>query len=74
MNPHIPFHTAIYGDPLDALDAIREVRALLKEAEHNHVLTLRKHGAPWTLIARHLHISRQAVHKTYSPWEPPTPT
>ena len=65
---------ALHGDPIDAFPAIRDLRAILKQAEHDHVMTLRRHGASWAFVAKQLGITRQAVNATYAPWEPPTPT
>ncbi|HVQ51819.1 MAG TPA: RNA polymerase subunit sigma-70 [Mycobacterium sp.] len=65
---------ALHGDPIDAFAAIRDLRTILKQAEHDHVMTLRRHGASWAFIANHLGVSRQAANAAYAPWEPPTPT
>ena len=74
MNPPQPFHTALHGDPVNALHAIHHARELLDAAEHNHVMTLRRNGASWAFIGRQLGITRQAARQTYSLWEPPTQT
>lgn len=74
MNPHELLDTALTGDPIDAFPAIRELRDLLEHAEHTHALTLRRHGATWTFIGKHLGISRQATLQRYQHWAPPTQT
>ncbi len=74
MNPDTTFHTALHGDPIDALPAIRQARELLDQAQHDHIMTLRRHGASWGFIARHLGITRQSARQHYGPWEPPTQT
>lgn len=47
--------------PLDALAAIRELRAELVELEHRHVAAARERGASWDDVARALGITRQAL-------------
>ena len=74
MTPEQLLHTALHGDPLDAFPAIRELRTILKQAEHDHVMTLRRHTASWAFIGRQLGHSKQHIHKTYAPWETPTQT
>jgi hypothetical protein len=74
MNPEQLLHTALHGDPVDAIPAIHELRGILKQTERDHVLTLRHHGASWGFIARQLGITRQAANEYFSPWETPTPT
>ncbi len=63
MNPEQLLHTALHGDPIDAIPAIHELREILEQAERHHVLTLRRHGASWAFIAQQLDISRQAAHR-----------
>ena len=47
--------------PLDALAALRELRAELAELEREHVDAARARGASWDDVARALGITRQAV-------------
>lgn len=74
MNPHHLLDTAMNGDPLDALTAIRELQHLLREQQLHHVLTLRRHGANWGFIGRALGVTRQSAIERYGQWEPPTQT
>lgn len=69
-SPEDLFHTALTGDPIDALAAIIELRDLITQAQHDHVLTLRRHGASWAFIARQLRVTRQATQEKYGPWDP----
>ena len=71
MSPEDLFDTALKGDPIDALAAIIELRDLLDDTEHRHVLTLRRHGASWSFIARQIGVTRQAVHQKHGLWDPP---
>lgn len=73
MSPEDLFNTGLNGDPIDALAAIIELRELLAQAQHDHVLTLRRHGASWAFIAPHLGVTRQAVQEKYGPWDPRKP-
>lgn len=73
MSPEELFDTALNGDPLDALTAIVELRDLLDDTEHAHVLTLRRHGASWAHIARQLGVTRQAINQKHAHWDPPKP-
>ena len=66
--------TAFHGQPADALPAIRHLRQLLKQAEFEHVMTLRRHGATWRHIAKLLNLSHQQTHKIYAPYAPWEPT
>ena len=45
MNPHDLLYTALTGDAIDALTAIRELQHQLREQQLQHVITLRRHGA-----------------------------
>lgn len=74
MNPEQLLHTALDGDPVDALPAIRELRELLTQKQHDHVLTLRRHGANWGFIGRLLGMTRQSANQYFSPWETTTQT
>jgi hypothetical protein len=75
MNPEQTLQIALHGDPINAFPAIRELLELLQNAEHDHVMTLRRHGASWAFIGRHLHVSRSAIHQKFSHWDPrPTQT
>ena len=74
VNPEQLLHTALHGDPIDAIPAIHELREILKQTERNHVLTLRRHSASWAFIARQLGITRQSANERFSPWETPTQT
>lgn len=74
MNPHELLDTALTGDPIDALTAIRELQHQLREQQLHHVITLRRHGANWGLIGRALGITRQAAVQRFGLWEPPTQT
>jgi len=69
-NPTNLTQTAFHGQPAEALPAIRHLRQLLKQAEFEHVMTLRRHGATWRHIAKLLNLSHQQTHKIYAPWEP----
>ena len=53
--------------PLDALAAIRELRAELVELERRHVLAARALGASWDDVARALGITRQALQQRMRP-------
>lgn len=70
MSPEDLLETALNGDPLDALAAIRELRNLINEIEHTHVIALRRHGASWTFIGHQLGITRQSTHQRYSDYDP----
>lgn len=72
MNPHELLDTALAGDPTDALRAIRALREVLAQRQQDHVLTLRRHGANWAFIGRHLGVTRQAAIARYGHWEAPT--
>ncbi len=74
MNPHDLLDSVLTGDPIDALPAIRALRELLTQRQQEHVLTLRRHGANWAFVGRHLGITRQGALKRYQHWEPPTQT
>lgn len=74
MNPHELLDTAITGDPIDALTAIRQLQHQLREHQLQHVITLRRHGANWAFIGRALDITRQGALKHYGHWTSPTQT
>jgi hypothetical protein len=66
-------HTAITAlasgagsdDPIEALNAIAELRKELDRVESVTVRAARNRGASWQLIALALRVSKQAVHKKY---------
>ena len=74
MNPHDLLDTALTGDAIDALTAIRELQHQFREQQLQHVITLRRHGANWAFIGRALGITRQAAVQRFGLWEPPTQT
>jgi hypothetical protein len=74
MNPDELLHTALHGDPIDAFPAIRQLGEILSQAQHDHVMTLRRHGASWAFIGKHLNRTRQSIFDYYSHWERTTQT
>lgn len=52
-------------DPIEALNAIAELRKELDRVESVTVRAARNRGASWQLIALALRVSKQAVHKKY---------
>ena len=74
MTNHELLDTALTGEPVKAIPAIRDLRQKLEQAEHDHIITIRRHGGSWAFIARQLHVTRSAVHQKYAHWDPPTTT
>lgn len=72
MNPHQLLDTALTGDPIDALAAIRELQHQMREQQLHHVSTLRRHGANWGFIGRTLGMTRQGARQHYDHWTTPT--
>jgi hypothetical protein len=66
---HITIHTLAAGagsdDPIEALNAIAELRKELDRVEAVTVRAARNRNASWQLIAFALGVSKQAVHKKY---------
>jgi DNA invertase Pin-like site-specific DNA recombinase len=66
---HVTIHTLAAGagsdDPIEALNAIAQLRKELDRVEAVAARRARNTGASWQLIALALGISRQAVHKKY---------
>ncbi|GAB2452501.1 DNA invertase Pin-like site-specific DNA recombinase [Conyzicola lurida] len=66
---HVTIHTLAAGagsdDPIEALNAIAQLRKELDRVEAVTARRARNTGASWQLIALALGISRQAVHKKY---------
>lgn len=66
---HVTIHTLASGagsdDPIEALNAIAQLRKELDRVEAIAARRARNAGASWQLIAIALGISRQAVHKKY---------
>jgi len=52
-------------DPIEALNAIAELRRELDRVEAVTVRSARNRGASWQLIAMALGVTKQAVHKRY---------
>lgn len=52
-------------DPIEALNAIAELRTELDRVESVTVRSARNRGASWQLIALALGVTKQAVHKKY---------
>lgn len=52
-------------DPIEALNAIAELRSELDRREAAAVRKARNRGASWQLIALALRVTKQAVHKKY---------
>jgi DNA invertase Pin-like site-specific DNA recombinase len=53
------------NDPRRALDAAAELRKAADRLEAAVVRRARVGGMPWSEIAKHLGVSKQAVHKKY---------
>ncbi len=53
------------GDPAEGLRAVRALRELADRLEALQVGRARALGWTWQEIARHIGVSRQAVHKKY---------
>ena len=66
---HVTIHTlaasAGSDDPIEALNAIANLRKELDRVEAIAARRARNAGASWQLIAFALGVSRQAVHKKY---------
>lgn len=66
---HAIIHTLAAGagsdDPIEALNAIAELRKELDRVESATVRSARNRGASWQLIAIALGVTKQAVHKKY---------
>jgi len=66
---HVTIHTlaasAGSDDPIEALNAIANLRKELDRVEAVAARRARNAGASWQLIAFALGVSRQAVHKKY---------
>ena len=66
---HVTIHTlaasAGSDDPIEALNAIANLRKELDRVEAVAARRARNAGASWQLIALALGVSRQAVHKKY---------
>lgn len=66
---HVTIHTlaasAGSDDPIEALNAIANLRKELDRVEAVAARRARNSGASWQLIALALGVSRQAVHKKY---------
>lgn len=66
---HVTIHTlaasAGSDDPIEALNAIANLRTELDRVEAVAARRARNAGASWQLIALALGVSRQAVHKKY---------
>jgi hypothetical protein len=71
-NPTDLLHTAVTGDPIEALAAIHELQQVLNNLEQQHVQTLRRHDASWAFIGRQLGLTRQGTRRRYAHWEPTT--
>ena len=55
------------GDPLDALEAVRELRRQLDALEEQYVRAALARGASWDVIGSALGVSRQAADKRLAP-------
>jgi hypothetical protein len=53
-------------DPAIGLKAVRSLRVLVERLEALQVENARGQGWTWELIAQHLGVTRQAVHKKYA--------
>ena len=53
-------------DPAEGLRAVRALRELADRLETLQVHNAREQGWSWQDIARHMGVSRQAVHKRYA--------
>jgi hypothetical protein len=65
MSIHTLASSADSDDPIEALNAIAELRSELDRREAVAVRKARNRGASWQLIALALRVTKQAVHKKH---------
>ncbi|GAA4397247.1 RNA polymerase subunit sigma-70 [Tsukamurella soli] len=64
-SPHTLIDSAASEDPAQGLRAVVALRRLADQLEAVQVANARRLGWSWQDIARHLDVTRQAVHKKY---------